>query len=438
VAEAGPNWLWHELGLAFEARSDVLGVGLDKLVGLALRRNPMRAHLLVSRVLGKHLPVAPAAALSVGRVLAQQIPAALGGPARAGEGPDRAPAQAPLVLGYCETATSLGHAVADAIDGSDYLHTTRRRVPGRAPLLEFSEAHSHAAFHWLMPAQVELVRQPRPIVLVDDELTTGRTVLGTIRALHAYAPRPSYVVATLFDSRPDEAQGAFDTLAEQLGVPVRVVSLLAGEVTVPGDIAARAAAVRARHPAVASAPSSGRPDPSASPGIPARRHSVRRLVADWPPDLPDGGRHGWTPAHRERLGEVVGIVAKDVAAGLRPGGRTLVLGTEELMYTPLRLAVALAESSDATIVYHSTTRSPVHVLDVDGYAVRAQLTFPAPDDPHRVSHVYNVRPGLYDDVVVVVDALPGASVEGVHLAGLLGGLRSCGNVTLVTLPSYRA
>jgi hypothetical protein len=114
-----------------------------------------------------------------------------------------------------------------------------------------------------------------------------------------------------------------------------------------------------------------------------------------------------------------------------------VLGTEELMYTPLRIAAAVAEASDVTVVYHSTTRSPVYVLDVEGYAVRAQLTFPAPDDPHRVSHVYNVRPGLYDDVVVIVDAAPGASDGGAHLAGLLGGLRSCGRVTLVTVPSYR-
>ena len=76
--------------------------------------------------------------------------------------------------------------------------------------------------------------------------------------------------------------------------------------------------------------------------------------------------------------DAVGPVAKDVAAGLTPGGRTLVLGTEEFMYTPLRIAEAVAGLSDGEVVYHSTTRSPVHVVDVDGYAVRSRLSFPAP------------------------------------------------------------
>ncbi|MGF7234444.1 MAG: phosphoribosyltransferase family protein [Frankia sp.] len=430
------GWLWDELGLAFTARTDVVGVGIEGLVGLALRRNPRRAHLLVSRVLGKHLPVEPGTALAVARVLAHQIPAALGGPPPAGCDPTAT--DPPLVLGYCETATSLGHAVADAIAGSDYLHTTRRREPGRPPLLEFDEAHSHAAFHWLIPTDAELVRRSRPLVLVDDELTTGRTALGTIRILHAFAPHPSYVVATIFDSRSADARAAFDALAAELGVPVVVVSLLAGELRLPEDIAARAAAVRASYPSTATvAPGrslAGRPGMG---GGPARRHGVRRLAAEWPADLPDGGRHGWTPGHRERLADVVEPLAKNVAAGLRPHGRTLVLGTEELMYVPLRLAAAIADCSDAQVVYHSTTRSPVYVLDVEGYAVRAQLTFPAPDDSHRVSHVYNVRPGLYDDIVLVVDGHPDAVADGVRLAGLLGELRSCADVTVVTLPAYR-
>ncbi|MGO4492538.1 phosphoribosyltransferase domain-containing protein [Arthrobacter sp. 2YAF22_2] len=39
------------------------------LVGLALRRNPKRAHLLVSRVLAKHVPTEPGIATAAGRLL---------------------------------------------------------------------------------------------------------------------------------------------------------------------------------------------------------------------------------------------------------------------------------------------------------------------------------------------------------------------------------
>jgi adenine/guanine phosphoribosyltransferase-like PRPP-binding protein len=423
AAGAGPvSSLWDELGIGVRARRDVLGIGVDGLVGLALRRNPLRSHLLVSRVLGKHLPVDPARALACGRLLAGEIGAVAGMP------------DAALVIGYCETATSLGHAVADCLPGSYYLHTTRRRVPGRAPTLEFTESHSHAAFHWLMPADPGAVTEARPVVLVDDELSTGRTALGTIRALHAYAPHPSYVVATLFDARPASARSGFDELAGELGVPIVVVSLLTGEVTVPADIAERAARIRAR---TGAAP--------AGASLAARRHKLRRIVADWPAGLPDGARHGWAPAHSDRLSPALAPVAREIAAGLTKGGRTLVLGTEEFMYVPLRIADALVGTAAGDVRFQSTTRSPVHVVDVEGYAIRSGLSFPSPDEPARISHVYNVRPGMYDDIVVVLDdgaqaaRGPGGGPRpagGAALAGLLGGLRGCGAVTLVTIPSF--
>ncbi|SNQ46133.1 Phosphoribosyl transferase family protein (fragment) [Frankia canadensis] len=167
---------------------------------------------------------------------------------------------------------------------------------------------------------------------------------------------------------------------------------------------------------------------------------MRWLTADWPADLPDGARHGWTPAHRRRLASAVAPVAAQVRAALTvPGGRTLVLGTEELMYTPMRIADALARRGPGEVRYQSTTRSPVHPVDVDGYAIRTALTFPAPDDPGRDSHLYNVRPDSYDDIVVVVD-------EGVDAAapapvadpsGLVARLRPCAPVTVLTLPAHR-
>lgn len=47
------EWVARRLGVRPE------GEGLRDLLGLALRRNPKRAHLLVSTVLGKHVPQRP-------------------------------------------------------------------------------------------------------------------------------------------------------------------------------------------------------------------------------------------------------------------------------------------------------------------------------------------------------------------------------------------
>ena len=236
------------------------GAGPDPrvLLGLALRNNPRRAQLLVSRVLGKHVPTDPrvvhAAGLLLGALVADALagrpPRALpvdllhaavrGAPGAAGAlhveareaiAPEAVDA---VVLGFAETATALGHCVAEALGGADYLHSTRRPVAGVATAGSFVEEHSHHTGHLLLPSDPALLAGPRPLVLVDDELSTGRTAVNTITALHRAAPRAHYVLATLVDLREDALAGLPD------GVRVDVVALARARLTLPPDLAERA------------------------------------------------------------------------------------------------------------------------------------------------------------------------------------------------------
>ena len=101
----------------------------------------------------------------------------------------------------------------------------------------------------------------------------------------------------------------------------------------------------------------------------------------------------------------------DQVQGELPGGRVLVVGTEELVHVPTRLAAALAARRGGGVLVQSTTRSPVLALDRPGYAVRRSVAFPAPDDPARLSLLHNVidpreemdREPPYSAVVVVTD-----------------------------------
>ncbi|MGA9873923.1 MAG: phosphoribosyltransferase domain-containing protein, partial [Rhodococcus sp. (in: high G+C Gram-positive bacteria)] len=97
---------------------------VDQLVRPGLRRNPRRAHLLVSEVLGKHIPVEPAVVTDAANRLADLVLAAVGG-------------LDVDVLGFAETATGLGHCVAAHLGAHCYLHSTRRHVPGTDVYAEF-------------------------------------------------------------------------------------------------------------------------------------------------------------------------------------------------------------------------------------------------------------------------------------------------------------
>ncbi|MCW2621165.1 MAG: hypothetical protein JWL64_767 [Frankiales bacterium] len=360
------------LGLSWRVRTDPYGTGFAPLVALALRDNPKRAQLVVSTVLGKHLPVAPAEAIGAAGRLAALVPAGRH-----------------AVMGYCETATSLGHLVAEAL-GAPYVHTTRRPDPAVAALAGFDEEHSHAVAHTLQPRSGILDGDAcDTVVLVDDELTTGTTALNTVAALQDVLPGRRWVVAALLDLREEAARARFAARTAELGVPVEVVALVGGELIVPPDVQDRAADLRARLASVAPAP------------VPVTWGGVTLHDLRWPADVPTGGRTGVLATDRPVQEE---WLAKTAAALPLSGGPLLVLGTEELMWAPLRLAALLQGA-----VFHSTTRSPVLPADLDGYAVRRALHFPAPDEPARGSRLHGLPAAPYADVVVVTDTAPAAA-----------------------------
>src|SRR5690606_24713457 len=140
-------WVESRLGVRLVDGPRPVGAGLADLVGLAVRRNPRRAHLLVSAVLGKHVPTDPRLVYGSGLLLGELVRARLRGEEPPGIGSllvdavrgvpgtaaglrdllraPRRPVDA-VVVGYAETATALGHSVADALGDAYYLHSTRR------------------------------------------------------------------------------------------------------------------------------------------------------------------------------------------------------------------------------------------------------------------------------------------------------------------------
>ncbi|MFK4222386.1 phosphoribosyltransferase [Streptomyces sp. NPDC019890] len=402
-----------------------LGVGLvgdeklDSLLGLALRRNPKRAHLLVSNVLGKHVPQSPAVVYGAGYGLGERVRELLG---------EEQAARA-VVLGYAETATGLGHSVADGVGCAPYLHSTRRPVEGVAQAGGFEESHSHATSHLLLPEDPALLAGDGPLILVDDEFSTGNTVLNTIRELHGRYPRDRYVIVALVDMRSERDRERLAAFAAEIGARVDLVALASGTVRLPEGVLEKGQALVAEHEA--------KTDTSTARG--SATHGALRVELGWPGGLPDGGRHGFTPAHRVELEAALPRMAGRIADALGAARRVLVLGFEELMYAPLRLGTALEQVVDADVRYSTTTRSPVLAVDDPGYAIRSRLVFPAHDDPADGPgrrYAYNVAGAGFDAVVAVVDSA--ADTPQLHAPdGLLAQLAAhIPHVVLAVVPSY--
>ncbi|MFJ4687907.1 phosphoribosyltransferase [Streptomyces sp. NPDC088789] len=442
--EAGGVWTGTWVG-------ERLGVGLTgddelpRLLGLALRRNPKRAHLLVSHVLGKHIPQTPSVVHGHGFALGRRVRNLL----------DEEGERAAVVLGYAETATGLGHCVADGLGDTPYLHSTRRPVPGVTPAGGFEESHSHATSHLLLPEDPALLAGDGPLVLVDDEFSTGNTVLNTVRALHERHPRRRYVIVALVDMRSPADQGRLAEFAREMDVRVDLVTTARGTVRLPEGVLEKGQALVAEHEhagaqeqeqeqerereGVAAGPEGAARQGDPRPG--RETGTVARVDLRWPAGVPDGGRHGFTPDHQQRLDAALpGMGARLAQALPTAPRRVLVLGSEELMYAPLRLAHQLEQLLPGVdLRFSTTTRSPVLAVDDPGYAIRTRLVFPAHDDPADGPgdrYAYNVAGAGFDAVVAVTDST--ADTPALHaLDGLLARLADhTPHVLLAVVPSH--
>jgi len=305
---------------------------LDSLCDFAARENPRRGFLVVSRVLGRHLPAAPQMMRQSVRDLAARVPADLPGPV--------------MVIGLAETAVCLGQTVhqelraATGREDIHFLHSTRQQLDH--PLLcRFEEPHSHASAHLIYRPELP---EPRSLVIVDDEVSTGTTLCNLADALVSAWPRvESIVVATLTDWSVGK-----DWQARMLR-PTRVAALLRGRLdwtqgeTVTADATFDMAA--------------------ASLGRMASHRNFGRLGIDAPV----------APAPSSALPEVTGPLR--------------IVGTGEFTYLPFRLAERLAAEGHDVVV-QATSRSPARL----GAAMTDKLCFSDNYGTGVPNYLYNADP----------------------------------------------
>lgn len=383
---------------------------LNCLFQNAARDNAKRKFLFVSKVLGKHIPMHPMVLRIIGGILARtwlydieniytsdieelissllslteetnpqkdtmlttkeiaDIASLLDTPLKLKE--------KTLFIGFAETATGIAQAVFSCFSNAGYIHTTREELEGLSPAFIFKEEHSHAVEHMLFPKNSSFLHEYDRIVLIDDELTTGKTAINLINKL----PGANFGIITVLDWR-NPLQ--FEQLNLLRNKSLIVSSLVKGTLNEVTEL------------------------PSHSiDNIVEFKNSNNTLYDElYISDalkienaISLNGRFGITSTEQLQINSHISQVAK-LLLKRRVSGNLLCLGTEEFIYIPGAISAQLGQR----VYFHSTTRSPIFSNAGDNYCIKNKLCFHSPYDHNRKNFVYNLPNNFYKQAFVFLE-----------------------------------
>ncbi|MGR9088157.1 MAG: phosphoribosyltransferase domain-containing protein [Gammaproteobacteria bacterium] len=334
-------------------------IPIRRLLGFAARIGSKRKYLLVSKILGKHYPVSPKMMAWSYRTLARSV-------LKSGAGTKS------VWIGMAETATGLGYGVFEAasregLQNSLFMQTTRYHMDGLARL-EFDEAHSHATdfflYYPILPERREHFFSADCLVLIDDEISTGRTFL---RLIKAYQDVNSSLRKVLIVSLINFAHSADRALlTAEAGIDVEWIALRRGTI---------------------------RFDDSRNDGVDALKVNVtgngecKKHLLAWP------GRLGMAAPPKLMAADLA--VLSDQLASDDDDRPVLVLGTGECNAPAFLLGREL-ERRGYRIKVQSTTRSPIH----PGNDIASVCRFEDNYQDKIANFIYNLNPDLYKNIIL--------------------------------------
>lgn len=382
--------------------------------------NKKRNYLVVNHRQGKHIPVSPKEALEMFYALADIVKQENG-------------AERLLIIGFAETATAIGAAVAAEL-GQSYIQTTRENVEGVEDYFYFSEAHSHATEQKVVRTDIDRLvygkcngikkqgdskgisagdKQIDRIVFVEDEVTTGNTILSAIAVMEkVYGKEICYSVASILNGMDSAAEERFHKRKIPLHYLVKIdntkypqiAERIRGDGKYINNICYNIKCLDSNN---------------IDNGCSEIKHEGSILLANRKADgikyqgkafeqnisyreLLVGGYHNARRLQNAKEYQAAcEQLCKQVYEQMHQKRSILVLGTEEFMYPALILAAKL-EKQGCYVRFHATTRSPIAVSTEPDYPLHTRYELISMYDRERRTFIYNLA--AYDEVIIVSDA----------------------------------
>lgn len=352
-----------------EVTINYLDKPVEDIIKMAKRHNnPKRDFLFVNTLLGKHIAVQGRDALMMHRALGAKVYELF-----KEKGWEN---KKVLLVGFAETATALAQNIMFyslkfkekfPLNIVGYTQTTREELPSNQYTnIAFEEEHSHATSQKLY---FDKELDYDVVLFVEDEITTGNTILNFISQFEKHQSGKDYAVASILNWQNDKDAKTFSEKGVEVAFLVRgkmktelpsfsikegkEYDLYQDEVNYKANLSLRN-----------------------NPRLPMTVEEFSEYVT-------------FGDNKDKEFSKLISL--KDSKK------KTLIIGTEENMFVPIFFAIII----DADV--KATTRSPIESSLENGYPISSRLKLNSAYESGRVTYLYDMDLGDYEQFVIFVE-----------------------------------
>lgn len=353
-------------------------------------KNPKREFLLLNTLQGKHTPSKPHETLNMFHDLGNIIKNNL------------TSFENYVAIGFAETATAIGITIGQQLN-IPTMQTTRETIED-VEYLFFSEEHSHATEQKIIKNDLDYLftQGVDGILFIEDELTTGNTILNGIKIIkQIYADKKiNFAVASIINCMQDEHFKRFEDNNVQcfycdkynINEEIHNINSIKFE----------------------------------------KDEDIYKKIFENTKNIDDtkdvkieifSFQNGFN-LRRQSYFENTKVITKNFIDNFNFGEKDkeiLVLGTEEFMFIGLKFAYSLYEKGYG-VYFHATTRSPMLPSFDENYIIKNRHKLRSLYDENRTTFIYNLK--KYDEIYIVTDAVV---KNNVGVEDLVYALKNFGN-----------
>lgn len=365
--------------MKFHILENKYNINIDSLMSIGYRENnSKRNFLFISKCLGKHLIVNPEIINLTGLLLTYEIfgkemfcwnieelvsllehpyPKMKETESYKKASHDLHKINNSIVIGFAETATAIGMPISKAIGGY-YVNTSREPITSIKSCLNFEETHSHATSHQCFLRDISYLKDAETVILVDDEITTGNTMLHLIESLERNLPnkKRKYIIASILDWRSLEDRLKFKKFSEENHIDISCISLISGTFIIEDFTI-----FPKQECEIITETTSIIPIESSF------MFHYERTSYGKERYLSNTGRFGTN--NFDRIETDCKSASEFISSTLNNEKRILVLGHGENIYIPSRIASYL--NAD----FRTTSRSPIYISNDNNYPIKSKHKF---------------------------------------------------------------